>query len=140
MPTLKAETVDDINNALSQLWRLPPQHRARYLSKARNKLRTLSFRGENVQDMLLEIERMHLRHKRLQKKKQQQHSIVDKGLYHLEVGEATYPQSERYRGLLVVHGKDGFYATDGKARTRAYSGCRLIPDEEIAALVDKNNP
>lgn len=147
MLTLRAETIDDIKAALSQLGRLPRRQRVNYLAKAKRKLLGWGRKGYNVDRLRMRVHRLYAdEKKRLDEKKarptpskQTPYDVVDKNIYKLEVGEATRPPSERYRGLLVVHSPNGWYATDGEKRTRKYGWSGAIPDEEIEALVDPDN-
>jgi len=145
MLTFKAETVDDINNALSRLGRLPRRQRVAYLAKAKSKLMMRARRGEDVEDIRFRVHRLYAQEKRRldrdrAKPEPSPYDVVDKRLYELEVGEAKYPKSDRYHGMLVVRGEDGFYVTDGEDRTDSYGWYGAIPDEEIEALVDQDHP
>lgn len=143
MLTFKSETIEDIEDGLSMLWRLPRRQRIDYLSKAKNKLTARARRGDDVRDLHLRVQRIYAKEKerydRQKKSEGPEYKVVDKGLYDLQANEATYSGSERYRGLLVVHGKNGYYATDGTNKTGSYSWCGAIPDEEIEEIVNSDN-
>ncbi len=66
MPTLRLESLEDINEGLTQLWRLPPQQRTRYLDRATKKLDAWARSGEDVQDLRLRVQRLHAQHARRQ--------------------------------------------------------------------------
>lgn len=148
MLTLRAETIDDVKAALSRLGRLPRRQRVDYLAKAKAKLLGWSRKGYDVERLRMKVHRLYATEKqRLDRERsrpvpseQTPYHVVDKSLYKLEQGEAARPTTDRYYGLLVVHGPNGWYVTDGKARTQKYSWCGAIPDEEIRALVDEDNP
>jgi hypothetical protein len=142
MLTLRAETVDDINNALTRLGRLPRRQRVSYLARAKSKLMARFRKGEPVQELYLKVQRLYAQEKQRLDRSQSKPNpkVVDKRLYELDVGEAKYPKSERYRGLMVARGEEGYYVTDGKARSDAHEYYGHISDEEIEALVDEDHP
>jgi hypothetical protein len=147
MRRARLETVDDIEEGLKLLGRMPRRQRIAYLSQAKSKLLAMHRRGDQVQDLRFKVHRVYAAEKkrldraaRPSSSPEPLYTVVDKGLYDLEVGEATYSSSERYHGMLVARGKNGVYVTDGKKRTKSYSWCGAIPSEEIDALVnDEDN-
>lgn len=144
MITLPLKTVDDIEDALDKLGMLPREKRVDYLARARRKLLAHRRRGEKrAQRLHYRVQKAYVREKqaldRTSQEEEPQYEIVDKGIYDLEVGQATRPSSERYKDLMVARDEDGFYATDGDERTESYDWSGSISSEEIDSLVEADH-
>lgn len=143
MLTLKTETVEDIQEALQLLGRLPRKQRVRVLSEAKSKLLAIArSRGNNpeIQQLRLDVARAYAAEKRRLDKRPSV-KVVNKSIYDLEEGEITPVRDEgRYEGLQVGRDRQGFYAVGPGGRTDSVAWSGHITDEELERIAGTDNP
>jgi len=143
MLTLKIETVEDIQNAMLNLGRLPRKQRVDVLSAAKSKLLSLArSRGSTpeIQQLRLDVSRRYAREKERLDKQEPKFSIIDKSIYSLEVGEmTTVRDTGRFEGVQVGRDENGFFAKGPLGRTESHKWSGEITDEELENIVNRDN-